>query len=351
MAYSYSEILQRMKNTFRTLTGKEADECSDIGIRLKLLAGEIYSMGTYADWLKKQMFFTTASGEQLDNHAAQRGLVRKLGQKAEGIIVFRTNVSMEYDMEIPAGTVCTTADGSLNYLTLETVTIRRGRDYTYAPAQAEYSGIRYNVGPRKVNTIVTYFSVGLNIENSSEFYGGTDDESDDELRERIADSLRFIANGANEKYYQTAAESVDGVQSAYVYMGNPSSRTVNVVIGGRGVTCSAQTAGEVYSALSRVKCVGISLNILPAVTTNYSVNVQISVKSGYVSDTVKADVRQAVTNYFQSLRVHQDVLIAEIGRVILNVDGVKNYTFSNMADASISEIQLAVLDNITVGDI
>lgn len=351
MAYSYHEILTRMENTYYQLTGQEASECSDTGIRLKLLAGEIYSMGTYANWLKKQMFFTTASGEQLDYHAAQRGLTRKRGEKARGIVVFRTNVAMEYDLVIPEGTICSTADGALNYATEEDVTIQSGNDYTYVPVSAVNTGTAYNVSSRTVNTLVTYFSVGITIENSSRFFGGTDDESDEELRQRIADAYRFIANGANEKYYQTVAESVTDVYSAYVYAGTPSTRTINVIIGGKGSACSAATVSRVSQALEEKKCAGVEINVTAATLVGYPVSVQIAVKDGYQPGTVKANVSQAIAEYFHTMRVHQDVLVAEIGRAILNVDGVKNYTFSNMSDRTTSPTELAVIGNISVGDL
>ena len=74
MAYSYNEILERMEDKYYQLSGYRADECGDIGIRLRVLAGEIFSMGTQMDWLRKQIFFSTASGEMLDLHAAIKAL-------------------------------------------------------------------------------------------------------------------------------------------------------------------------------------------------------------------------------------------------------------------------------------
>ena len=87
MAYSYDEILERMSDKYYELTGEEAERMSDSGIKLKLLAGEIFSLGTNIDWLKRQMFVATATGEELDKHAAQRGLKRFRGKKANGSLL------------------------------------------------------------------------------------------------------------------------------------------------------------------------------------------------------------------------------------------------------------------------
>ena len=40
---SYEEILERMKNKFTELSGSNVNDDSDIGIRMKVLAGEIFS--------------------------------------------------------------------------------------------------------------------------------------------------------------------------------------------------------------------------------------------------------------------------------------------------------------------
>ena len=52
-----------MKARYEQESGFEIDEASDIAVRLKVLAGEIYNMETTLDWTKRQMFASTATGE------------------------------------------------------------------------------------------------------------------------------------------------------------------------------------------------------------------------------------------------------------------------------------------------
>ena len=99
MAYSYDEILERMENKYFELTGHEAAECGDIGIRLRLLAGELYSLGSNMDWLKRQMYFTTATGEQLDMYAMQRGLKRIRGKKSSGELAIVLDTPLDYNQD------------------------------------------------------------------------------------------------------------------------------------------------------------------------------------------------------------------------------------------------------------
>ena len=73
---SYNNILARMNNAYKDTTGYTPDEYSDTGIRMRILAGEVFNLCSNIDWLKKQLFATTAEGEYLDYHAEERGLKR-----------------------------------------------------------------------------------------------------------------------------------------------------------------------------------------------------------------------------------------------------------------------------------
>ena len=86
---TYEQIYQRMKTRWQEESGAVCDEASDIAIRLRVLAGEIYNMQTETEWLKRQMFPATATGVYLDYFAEQRGLSRREAVKARGAVSFR----------------------------------------------------------------------------------------------------------------------------------------------------------------------------------------------------------------------------------------------------------------------
>ncbi len=351
MAYSYDEILERMENKYLELTGHEASECGDIGIRLKILAGEIYSMGSNIDWLKRQMFFTTATGEQLDMFAAQRGLTRIRGNKARGDIIVSFDSPIDYEMVIPEGTVFTTPDGSLNYIVEKQVLISRGGERVICPAVAEHTGRKYNVNPGNITTVVTYFTVGMYIDNTSTFTGGTDDESDEHLRERIAASYRNISNGANAAYYRSIAENVEGVQSAAVIENSDSQvNSVSIAVGGRGNVCTDECLSAVKEAINAGRCAGHNVTVKNAELITYNLSFKIAVKAGHDSAQVTEKAKDSVRNYFNSLSVGQDVFLAEIGRILMNTDGVENYSFGNMQDKKATASGLIVLGAVTVSN-
>lgn len=102
----FEEIYAHMAEEYKTLAGVEPEDAADVSIRLKVLAGELYTVLCAAESLKLNCFPQTAAGEALDLHAEERGLVRKDAVKSVGTLTFSRRTALSYAAEIPAGTVC-----------------------------------------------------------------------------------------------------------------------------------------------------------------------------------------------------------------------------------------------------
>ena len=71
---SVEEIYQGMMADFARRTGLEASGAGDLAVRMYAVAAELYSLQVQSDWVARQCFPQTATGEYLDRHAALRGL-------------------------------------------------------------------------------------------------------------------------------------------------------------------------------------------------------------------------------------------------------------------------------------
>ncbi|MGN1127268.1 MAG: baseplate protein J, partial [Ruminococcus sp.] len=105
---SYDEILSRMETAYEEKTSVIPDENSDTGIRLRVLAGEIFNLETELEWFKRQMFPSTATGKYLDYHAKERGLTRRNSNFASGYVYFAIEYAIDTDVIVPSGTKLTT---------------------------------------------------------------------------------------------------------------------------------------------------------------------------------------------------------------------------------------------------
>lgn len=348
---SYETILSRMENKYFELTGTEPARAGDTEIRLKLLAGEIHSLGANIDWLRRQLLPDTATGEQLDEHARQCGISRGKGSAAEGDIAFTVDMPLEFDVEIPAGTICSTSDGALRYVTTEAGMIERGESFALITARAEHSGRQYNVSPGMVTTIVTYFSAGLSVANSSSFSGGTDDEDDDSLRARIAESRRSISNGANAAYYISLAKGIDGIYSASVLQTTDSAPTFNLYAAARGGTAPAAAIAELTELVEDNACAGVTVYVRNCTTQFVNVTAAVKPASGYTYAAVRANAEAAIRNYFLSMEIGEAFTLAKLGSVIINTEGVANYSFSNTSDVTPTKYTLLILHTLTISEL
>ena len=332
MARSYDEILETMRNAYYQQAGVLPQRCGDTDIKLRLLAGELYSLCTNIEWLKKQMFPTTASGSQLDLHAEQRGLTRLPGSKATGLIIFSLNMPLDHDLLIPQGTVCTTADGSVNFITSQNGTISAGTTSTYISSEAQFSGKQYNVAPGAVKSVVTSFSVGLSVQNSTPFSSGTDDESDDELRARIISHMKNISNGINKQYYIDLARSLDGVYSAQVTE-NTNTHAVTVYVADRGGRTTDAVLAQAAALINSNRPLGLNIQVSHPQVMNCEVTVSIKPADNYTFTQAQNNVTEAIEDMFDDLEVGQGITLARLGSVIIGAEGVANYSFgSSMAD-------------------
>ncbi len=346
MGISYDEILERMSDEFELQSGYEAASQSDIGIRLKLLAGEIFALSCNIEWLKKEMFPDTATGEMLDKHGEQRGIFRERGNKASGNIAVSVDVPLDYDIVIPAGTVFTTSDGRLDFVSTEEAVIYRGTSLCTVSAEAVKSGRQYNVAPGEITTVVTYFSIGVSVSNSGAFRGGSEDETDESLRKRIADRIRNIPNGVNKAFFEDMIKNVEGVNSVKLVEDNATG--LSIYLCGRGSGVDMDVIRAVRGLIDERKCIGYNYSVYSSNPFQQDVTVRITVRDGFVYSDVSQEVRAVIDEFFLDARAGQGLVLAELGSRIISVPGVENYEFVNMTDRSIGNSQFLAPGTITI---
>ena len=186
----FEEIYAHMAEEYKTLAGVEPEDAADVSIRLKVLAGELYTVLCAAESLKLNCFPQTAVGEALDLHAEERGLVRKDAVKSVGTLTFSRRTALSYAAEIPAGALTVTA-----------------------AAQAVLGGRRGNAAKGAVNTLITPPAGIEGVTNDVPFTGGADKEDDEALRKRLLRCFYALPNGSNTETYRRAALMTPGVKS------------------------------------------------------------------------------------------------------------------------------------------
>jgi hypothetical protein len=143
---------------------------------------------------------------------------RQPGICATGVLVFSRPTAALSDIVIPAGTICAALadDGTLlQFSTNAAVTLETGETQVYANATAQASGTAGNVSTG-LATIIRTPIVGISaVTNDSPFTGGTDQESDTDLRERALYTI-WVNGRATVPLMEEHIDGVAGVRETHV---------------------------------------------------------------------------------------------------------------------------------------
>ena len=310
-------------------SGAEFDEVGDIAIRLKVLAGEIYNMQTHMEWLRRQLFPSTATGVFLDRFAQQRGLERRAAVKAIGQLTFRVNETKRYSLTIPRGTAVSTDTGEpVRLYTTEDSELAAGTYSVTIPAEAEIAGYRGNI---KVNTAVVPVSVPAEIDsvtNYSTFKGGADEESDTTLRARVLKSYTDQPNGMNASYYIALATSVEGIAKAGVRAKVRGAGTVNLYIASSDGNITNDKIVEVQQIVDSERELNVDVLVMAGGGIPYDLFVTVTAKAGYENAEVVTKCTDAFEDYLSSIPMGGSVYLPALGRYLLETGCIETYEFN-----------------------
>lgn len=348
---SYETIVKRMTDRFTSLAGYAPDDASDIGIRIRVLAGEIFSIGAAIDWIKSQTDPRTAAGAQLDLLAQERGLSRKGASFASGTLTFSVASALWFAAEIPAGTVCSTAGANpTRFVTTQAAVLPQGSLSVTVPAQAQSAGSAGNVQAGTVTVLATVPTALTAVTNAAAFTGGEDAEVDEALRARILASYAQISNGTNAAWYRQTALQVPGVDSVQVIPRSNGAGSVMLYLAGRGCIPSADTVQSVSNQMSSLREINVAVSVQAASAVPVDVSVTVKAAPGAAAAQVQAACVSAVKEYFLGLGVGDPVVLSAIGAKLFCTGLIADCAFAS-SGRTMALGQLAVCGTViaTVG--
>ena len=223
-------------------------------------------------------------------------------------------------LNIPTGTTVSTPDGSILYSTSETVSFSASARSVYVPIVASAAGATKNVG-RNILVSTGLGITGVFTTNEKSIVNGTDTESDNNYRYRIANAT-LASERANETAIRLAALSVDGVANVILkpYSMGIGSYSV-LVLPVEGLATSTLVA-SVQTAIDAVQAYGIK----GIATSPEIVPVDIEVRLVFISgttveseDRIKLDVKTAIEQYITNIPIGGEFILNELRQQIMDV--------------------------------
>ena len=344
-------IYERMRTVFAEETGFVPNDGCDMMVRLYALAAEVQSLLAQADWVLDQSFPQTAQGQYLDYHAETRALTRLPAARAAGVLRFSAPSAAVTDYEIEAGSVAMTT-GGVRFETTEKATLQKGETYVDVPARAVEAGANGNAIAGAVHVMAVY-PVGITrCENPEAFSGGSDEESDEKLRERVLESYRRLPNGANAAFYEQEALRFPNVAAAKAVGRARGIGTVDVYVSTHGGAPEEELLGEISAALQKKREIAVDVAVKVPTEKSIDVAAELEAEQGWTMREITDAAQEALQAYFTGERLGEPVYRAKLASILYGVPGVKNYhLLAPAADVPAGATELPVLGKVTLTEI
>lgn len=329
---TYDEILAQMEAEFERLSGLPAADCGDIALRMRVLAGELHTMHCRTAKLREAMFPDTARADDLEKHALQRGIYRKKASTARGVIVFSVDEPADFDIIIPARTVCTiAAEEKCQYITNRAEVLKAGQLSVSAGATASDSGKQGNCAAGKITVLITPPAGITSITNPEPFTGGGDAETDEELRARLIRSWSVAPNCVNCAQLEEIALSFEDIIKARAIPIRRGAGTADVMVRFKEGKYSSITLREIKSALRDKAELGMDFSVSNAGENHITVNAELEIREGEDFDLVCEESRKRLSQFIAAMPIGSPVRLCELGKCLLESPAVLNYSFISPA--------------------
>lgn len=317
-----------MEDKYCQLTGCKADDATDIGIRLKVLAGELANLLKIGNNLEQQLFATTSTGDYLDRHGNLLGINRKTAGRAKGSVVFSRDTPATNNITIPKGVVVSTStEPGIFFETTEISMLKIGEKQVEVPIQATELGDQSNLAANMISVIVNAPPGITQVTNPSPISGGEPIESDNIYRERILAAFQNPSTNANAAFYEKLAHENQLVSSAKAIPCSRGVGTVDLVVAVKNKDQLTNVINQLRVKIMPQREVCVDLEVLPAIENFVDITVEIQVEDGYTLNGVSAETTKVITQFISDLQVGESLKLVALGKEIFSVNGIKNYRF------------------------
>ena len=310
----------------------------------------------------KLIFPEWSYGEFLDGHAKARGITRRPATYADGEIT----ITGTEKTEIPAGSLFSTAaindEPSVDYETLETVVIPSGGSVT-AAVRCTQAGIIGNATAGAIEIVSSRLTGITGVINTVGITGGTEEESDESLIERIAeyDKSQGDSYTGTPSDYKRWAKSVAGVGDATVISAQDDSGLVTIILtDSNGDPATELLCMAVYNYImrpdapeERLAPINAFLKVTPPMTLAIGVQATVELDDDATIESIEADFLAQIALYLPVALSEGEVKYTRVGAILSAIDGVNDFkglklgavgTAYGTGNIAITTNQLPVMD-------
>ncbi|ENY8534742.1 baseplate J/gp47 family protein [Clostridioides difficile] len=318
-----SQTYDVVKN--RTLSNIDLDiykgEGSFLSDMVSPVNSELAKFYIELSYLHKKAFIEDNFDDFLDKRVNEFGVYRKLGTEATGEVTFEGKVGTV----IPNGTII--SYNELLFVVIKDIIISTEVEQNTSPVQALEIGIRYNIPANTEFKLQDEVNGITKIYNDLAFQGGTEIETDEELKERFYKIQKNQATSGNKVHYEEWALEVEGVYNAKIYPRWDGAGTVKVLI--FGVNNQAVDSEVIERCREHIETempIGATLTVATPSILDISISATIKLEIGYTIDFVKESFLESINSYL--INVNKEIIYTKVSAILASTEGL--HDFSNL---------------------
>ena len=342
MSNSYEAIKQRILDNIKSDIDKR--EGSFTQNMISPVSEELAKIYLEQRDLLDMAFVRNGFFNYLDDKCWEYGIDRKIGTSAVGEVTFEGADGTS----ISNGTVIYHND--LYYVVLNDADISNGKADLIV--EAYEMGKKYNVIRNTEFTLKENIQGVTRVYAKEDFKGGTDTETDEELRDRYFDTIKKSYTSGNVAHYEAWTTEVSGVGLCKVYPLKNGNGTVEVVITDSNMLgASSELIDSVKANIEEKRPIGANVSVVSATEKAINITANITLASGYSVEEVKSEFTNKVTEYLKDISFKSSyVSNARLGNLLLDTNGVFDYTefkINNLStNIALSDIEVPKLGTI-----
>ena len=287
----------------------------------------------------------------LDKIADMDGLVRRSATAAEGYVMLEGTPGTTIPKGFLFSTPATAISAGLEFAALEAATI--GEDGNgKVLVQCVSTGVKGNVTSGTIIMMSKPIS-GVKTVTNAPITGGTEEEDDDSLRQRIKDrdlqgNMSFVGNDAD---YKRWAQEVDGVGSVVVvpeWKGKGTGTVKLIVMDANGSPANSTILAAVYNHIispetrdKRLAPIGAILTVVTTEPVELTITADVSLEDGYDVSKVSESFRLKMLSYFEEAKKEACVRYTRVASTLSETPGVLDYAHL-LVNGSVENIPVTV---------
>ena len=334
MSETSEKILERLENELpERYVMKPGSYTYDIE---KAHAIEFENAYDRMDRLKQQSHASTATGKYLEKCVSDFGIKRKSSTSSGGYVTIIKDV----DAVVKAGDKV--AAGNVIFNITDTVTTT-GESCT-VPVICDVAGSQGNVKAGYINRFPVTLPGLKSVRNTHPTTGGSDEETDTELRARYYEFISHPITSGNKWQYIMWAKSVDGVGDAKcqpLWNGNGTVKVI--IVDSKKQIAPPELIDNVKKYIEEQQPIGATLTVVTAEEKSINISCKLDCEPDSI-DMVKANLEE----YLRNISFAKGYIsYAKTGQIIMDTAGVTDYTDllvnGDTANIPITDTEIAVL--------